>query len=73
MISRMAKTSIEELRTAAKRAPDETVEAIYWVGRAICERLDEVVDNTIGADVSFEVNSIRSLVADILREVERSR
>ncbi len=65
MIPRMAKTSIDELRTAAKRAPDETVEAIFRVGRAICERLDEIIDTTSGADVSGDVHSIKTLVEEL--------
>jgi hypothetical protein len=66
MISGMARTSIDELREATERAPDETVEAIYKVGTAICERLNEII-LTGGVDVSGDVHAIRTLLAALER------
>jgi hypothetical protein len=57
---------LHEQAEEAWKSDDHTAAAVYWVGKAICQRLEEL-DRVIGNSV----DAIRSNVTEIRNEVEK--
>ncbi len=76
MMASMARieTHVDELRGAAGRSDDETEKAIYMVGAAICERLEQLTETTKGGGAVWnEAKAIKGILTQVLSELRRSR